>query len=340
MLQKDLKLEESDDAKRAKPNVCIACLDIFSERVQTEALQAMVNHSELNQYDCQTVLSSFSIPIMLSLRGLSVWIALIRKFPGHFSLSKFTSFYYILLKSKTHLILWNAAEPPDVPLKEIVKVLINPQICSLLGKTFEQGQNGLMINVFFEHDQDEAELMKLYDVKPKLFKNRSMAPRKFHNEFLTRNAFDRNFTPDKIDMDLFAQNVPVPSEIPAEPIRLNRITLQGPTIFVAGRYRKMSRTLCQSPWVLQGKRVMEQSVSELIVDEVAPYFKVPGDSVVFSSSGREDVDVRCLGNGRPFALEIADSRRMVLPKEIAGTIETKVDRSEMVSIMHLQIVSR
>lgn len=233
-----------------------------------------------------------------------------------------------------------AAEPPDVPLKEIVKVLINPKLCALLDKSFELQQNGLMVNVFFEHEQDEAELLKLYDVKPKLFKNRSMAPRKFHNEFLTRNAFDRNFTPDKIDMELFAEHVPVPSEVPAQAIRLDRITLQGPTIFVAGRYRKMSRVLCQSPWVLQGKRIMEESVSELIVDQVAPFFGVPAESVIFSSSGREDVDVRCLGNGRPFALEIADSRKMVLPKAIAGTMETMVDNSQKVSVMHLQVVSR
>lgn len=219
-------------------------------------------------------------------------------------------------------------------------MLINPKICSRLGKTFEQGQNGLMVNVFFEHDQDETELLKLYDVKPKLFKNRSMAPRKFHNEFLTRNAFDRNFTPDKIDMDLFGQNVPVPSEVPTEPIRLQRITLQGPTIFVAGRYRKFSRFLCQSPWVLQGKRIMEESVSELIIDQVSPYFGVETDAVIFSSSGREDVDVRCLGNGRPFALEIADSRRMKLPREMAGEMETDIDHSLKVSVMHLQVVSR
>lgn len=218
--------------------------------------------------------------------------------------------------------------------------MINPSICSFLGKTFEQGQNGLMVNVFFEHDQEEAELLKLYDVKPKLFKDRSMTPRKFRNEFLTRNAFDRNFTPDKIDLDLFVEKVPVPSAVPTEPIRLHRITLQGPTIFVAGRYRKLRRDLCQSPWLLQGQRIMEDSVSELIVDYVCPYFKVNDDCVIFSASGREDVDVRCLGNGRPFALEISDAHRMTLPSQVAGEMERKVGRTNQVSIMHLQVVSR
>lgn len=69
------------------------------------------------------------------------------------------------------------AEPPDVPLKEVIKLLVNPQICTKLGKQFEQHQNGMMINVFYEHDDSAAELRMLIDVNPKLFKNRSMAPR-------------------------------------------------------------------------------------------------------------------------------------------------------------------
>lgn len=232
------------------------------------------------------------------------------------------------------------AEPPDVPLKEIVKTLINPKICDKLGKEFEQNQNGLMINIFFEHEDESKELQQLYNVNPKLFNQRSNAPRKFHREFLTRNAFERNFIPDKVDLRVFSENVAVPGSIPNNPLRLDRITIQGPTIFVAGRYRKLSRNLCQSPWILQGKKVMEECVSELIIEQVAPFFGVPDKSILFSSSGREDVDVRCLGEGRPFSLEIPDAHRMILPMQQAGEMEVAVDKSGKVSIQHLQIVTR
>lgn len=70
-----------------------------------------------------------------------------------------------------------AAEPPDVPLKEVIKLLVNPQICARLGKAFEVNQNGMMINVFYEHEDSAAEVLQLLDVNPRLFKNRSMAPR-------------------------------------------------------------------------------------------------------------------------------------------------------------------
>lgn len=197
-----------------------------------------------------------------------------------------------------------------------------------------------MINVFFEHDEESKELQQLYNVNPKLFDQRSNFPRKFHREFLTRNAFERNFIPDKVDLRVFSENVAVPGSVPNKPLRLDRITIQGPTICVAGRYRKLSRNLCQSPWILQGKKVMEECVSELIVEQVAPFFGVTEKSIIFSSSGREDVDVRCLGDGRPFALEIPDAHRMILPIQCAGEMEVAIDKSGKVSIQHLQVVTR
>lgn len=239
-----------------------------------------------------------------------------------------------------NLPLFVLVEPPDVPLKEIVKQLINPSICTKLNKTFEQNQNGLMINVFFEHENESAEMQTLFNVNPTLFKERIKAPRKFHREFMTRNAFEKHFIPSKFDLDTFCENVNVPGSIPNNGIRLDKITVVGPTIFVAGRYRKFSRELCQSPWILQGKRVMEECVSEIIINEIGPYFNLDVKNITFSSSGREDVDVRCLGKGRPFALEIPDAHITILPQSIAGAMEINVDKSEKVSIQHLQIISR
>lgn len=70
-----------------------------------------------------------------------------------------------------------AAENPDVPLKEVIKLLVNPRLCTALGKEFDPNQNGMMINVFYEHADDAAEVQQLTEVNPRLFKNRSMAPR-------------------------------------------------------------------------------------------------------------------------------------------------------------------
>lgn len=113
---------------------------------------------------------------------------------------------------------------------------------------------------------------------------------------------------------------------------------------MAGRYRKLSRELSQSPWILGGKRVMADSVSEIIAREIAPYFSVDPvaqvEQINFMSSGREDIDVRCLGKGRPFVLELVNSKKSTLPLNIAADMELAVDKSKKVSVQHLQLVKR
>ncbi|KAJ4918692.1 hypothetical protein JOQ06_022052 [Pogonophryne albipinna] len=52
---------------------------------------------------------------------------------------------------------------------------------------------------------------------------------------------------------------------------------------------------------------MESSVEELIAESVLSSFRSEGFN--FSSSGREDVDVRTLGTGRPFAMELLNPHR-------------------------------
>lgn len=161
---------------------------------------------------------------------------------------------------------------------------------------------------------------------------------------MTRNAFEKSYFPDNLDLDECIKHLPCPPGIPSTPATVQKCTISGPTIFVAGRYRKLSRHLSQSPWVLGGKRVMEESVQEIIARDLTPYFGVDPvkqvNQIVFMSSGREDVDVRCLGNGRPFVLEISDSRKMKLPVEVAADMETRIDTSGKVSVQNLQMCKR
>lgn len=89
--------------------------------------------------------------------------------------------------------------------------------------------------------------------------------------------------------------MPVPPNTVDQAIKLTNVHLTGPTVFVAGRYRKLSRELSQSPWILGGKRVMADSVQEIIAKHIAPYFGVDptaqANQLKFMASGREDVNV-------------------------------------------------
>lgn len=83
----------------------------------------------------------------------------------------------------------------------------------------------------------------------------------------------------------------------------------------------------------------------MITREVCPYFKNDltnhsGEQCVFISSGREDIDVRMLGKGRPFVLQIPGAKRCSLPIDVASEMQSRVDNSKQVSIQHLQLVKR
>lgn len=58
------------------------------------------------------------------------------------------------------------------------------------------------------------------------------------------------------------------------------------------------------------------------------------------SSGREDVDVRCLGKGRPFVLEIPNSVHTTLPITEAHRMECDIDKSLKLSVRNIQMVKR
>lgn len=159
---------------------------------------------------------------------------------------------------------------------------------------------------------------------------------------MSRLYFEKHFTPENIDVTQFRKLIPIPPEATAA-IRLETINFTGPTVFLAGRYNKFSRELSQTPWVVDGKKLADESVEEIIVDVVLPHFKVntaTDTTVTFMSSGREDVDVRCLGRGRPFALEILNARTEVLDLSCVTEIEQKVRLSSSVAIRDVQMVRR
>jgi tRNA pseudouridine synthase 10 len=89
-------------------------------------------------------------------------------------------------------------------------------------------------------------------------------------------------------------------------------------LLIYGRYRKLSREIPQSKWPCRrcrgagcdvcggtGKR-FQRSVEELVAAPILPV--CGGAGTKMHSVGREDVDARMLGRGRPFVLELGMPR--------------------------------
>lgn len=77
--------------------------------------------------------------------------------------------------------------------------------------------------------------------------------------------------------------------------------------YLGGRYLKWKRGVPQSPWFADGGVVGEGSVQTSLETFALKAFKSRGCRL--NSAGREDMDVRMLGGGRPFILEVHDPRR-------------------------------
>lgn len=64
--------------------------------------------------------------------------------------------------------------------------------------------------------------------------------------------------------------------------------------------------------------------------------------IKFSSSGREDVDVRTLGLGRPFVLDIKNPRKTKLKLSQLQSLENEINESSASSVFvrYLQVVPK
>jgi len=115
-------------------------------------------------------------------------------------------------------------------------------------------------------------------------------------------------------------------------------------IFIEGRYRKLITGIPQSRWLCRkcrgrgckacggtGKRYQE-SVQEIIEQPILA--QSLGESTEFHAGGREDVDVKVLGRGRPFVSEVKNPKKRLFSltrvrKTINSSGKVKVDNLKL-----------
>ncbi|XP_073145645.1 uncharacterized protein [Henckelia pumila] len=107
-------------------------------------------------------------------------------------------------------------------------------------------------------------------------------------------------------------------------------------VFIGGRYLKYSRNVSQTRWIIDDERKGEASVEEIVGCNILPICQ--GDSYKFHAAGREDMDVRMLGTGRPFLVEIQNARQFpsdVLVKDMENKINSL--ESKLVRVKNLKV---
>ncbi|MHA1443579.1 MAG: tRNA pseudouridine(54/55) synthase Pus10 [Candidatus Hodarchaeales archaeon] len=124
----------------------------------------------------------------------------------------------------------------------------------------------------------------------------------------------------------------------------NEVDIKSNPLFILGRYKKLERGIPQSKWFCRKCRGNGcescNFTGKMYQDSVEEYVSHPflaasqGISSKFHGSGREDIDARMLGTGRPFVIEISepklrnldfDSIIKEISKNSSGKVEISID---------------
>lgn len=139
-----------------------------------------------------------------------------------------------------------------------------------------------------------------------------------HGESL-RNEFSRNIGKRIAEATEKAVDYECPEVVVLVNPFMEQVSLQVNPIHITGRYRKLVRGIPQSRWLCsncRGKgcpqcswtgKMYPESVEEII--GIPALEMTGGEDIAFHGAGREDIDARMLGLGRPFVIEVKKPRK-------------------------------
>ncbi|XP_069464132.1 tRNA pseudouridine synthase Pus10 isoform X2 [Ambystoma mexicanum] len=218
-----------------------------------------------------------------------------------------------------------------IQIKEAYKWITHPMFADALGVQVDP-KSEFEVSVVYAHPETDGDCHFLATKCPDCFK-----ATKNKLSVFTRMAVVKAL--EKIKEEDFLKQFPCLPSSPETRCDVLEIQCSHAAIFVAGRYNKYSRNLPQTPWIIDGERKMDSSVEELILEPLMAVFKA--DSFNFSSSGREDVDVRTLGKGRPFAVELVNPRKVKFTTKDIKEIQQEINHSsDKIKVRDLQVVTR
>ena len=306
---------------------CPSCLNLLSDSYCDEVTDKVVEH--LTGDECEHRFTTFqlfiSLPVSITLRNE----LLVRKIEN-FVQNCLNSNH---VKNNDDLTEKSYDFQKIYAVKDIFKTIVIDRLEKKLeGKPFDI--NSLFqISLDFGHKESDTECQQFYELSPKAFFPK-ICRKSATKSFLNQSSIVRALS--GIDEQVLNEWPISSSETNCD---LSSIKLTNSPIYIAGRYMKYSRTLSQTPWILDGQRLMESSVQDVIQDRIKESIKC--DQMKFSSSGREDVDVRMLGRGRPFVFELLNPRITWFSVKQMIEIMSAINESQVdVCVRDLQIVSK
>ncbi|KAG0241393.1 putative tRNA pseudouridine synthase Pus10 [Actinomortierella wolfii] len=121
----------------------------------------------------------------------------------------------------------------------------------------------------------------------------------------------------------FKEKGVVPPKLVTSKPEIEAIDTQHESVYVGGRYLKFSRDVSQTPWTIGKTKLAELSVSETVAEPVKKAFRA--DDYKFVTAGREDANVRMLGSGRPFYIELINPHTTSLPEDMYSSLQSQIN---------------
>jgi tRNA pseudouridine synthase 10 len=128
------------------------------------------------------------------------------------------------------------------------------------------------------------------------------------------------------------------SEINEENLIMKVEVVNG-SVFLQGAYLKFSREIGQSPWEVNGVKICSSSVQDEMRKTIKEIFQA--DDCILSAGGREDRDVRMLGSGRPFIIDVVNPKLRNKPLDNIKAIEDEVNKNtHLIMIKNLTVCDK
>ena len=131
------------------------------------------------------------------------------------------------------------------------------------------------------------------------------------------------------DLSIYKQNTRLDDSLVVE--------CEHENILVYGRYNKYSREMSQTPWAVDGQTTKAGSVQCCITGPLKEIFGC--QEALLHGSGREDIDVRMLGQGRPFIAEFINPKKAVSCHQRTSEFESLV-QSDLVKCNQMKIANK
>ncbi|XP_054158765.1 tRNA pseudouridine synthase Pus10-like [Oppia nitens] len=329
----------STDSRRS----CASCLGLLDDRYCNQLVDKVVDH--LTGADFGHQYKQFqlfvSLPVSVTLRHelliqkLRHYRQLIDGGGGHQKPPKLPK---LDIGGDGGNNCWEPASAAGIySVKDIFRVILVDGIERRLpGRPFDPN-SVFSISLDIGHVDSDRECSEFYERTPKSFFPKKCL-KSTTKSFLNQSSILRALA--TLDADVLFK-WPLVANTDSTDCSLESIRVASNPIYIAGRYQKYSRHLSQTPWILDdGSRLMDDSVQDIIDRGVRQH--VVCDELRFSASGREDVDVRMLGRGRPFILEVVNPRTIELSGQQFLQITETINMAEntSVTVRDLQLVSK